>query len=315
MHVIQLVDRLRAQQPRALAPAALTVLAASLALLAGCASPPPPPPEAAVPDSLRSAADTLQETLTAAGDQVYRCHRVPAADTAVPGAAGATGATASQTLRWQPYGPEATLRDASGENVGSVAPGRYFLAYDGSFAVGKIAAATVMDANALPWVRYAIHASTRAGNGEGGRMTDVSAVIRIKTRGGMPASDVCHTEGTQLYVPYFATYLLYRSTPPAQTLPVVPSPQLLMPTHSRLPRIPAALSTASVTMPARRLPASLLPTPPLMAAAARFAATTSVPLPVAGLSAHAATVETASVDTVPASSPVPSAPLLFRTVQ
>lgn len=216
MHALPFVDRLRASQAlapanprrmRLVAPAAIALLAA----LAGCATPPPGPPDAAVPDSLRGPTpDVLQETLTAAGDQVYRCHRVPALET------GAPGSPAGQTLRWQPYGPEATLRDAQGHNVGSVAPGRYFLAYDGSFAVGKTLAATVMDAKALPWVRYGIDATTRAGDGQSGRMTNLSAVIRMNTRGGLPASDTCRVEGTQLYVPYFATYQLYRTSPLAQ---------------------------------------------------------------------------------------------------
>ncbi|NIF67722.1 DUF3455 domain-containing protein, partial [Burkholderia sp. Cy-647] len=143
-------------------------------------------------------------TLTAAGDQVYRCHRVPAQATDAP------GASVGQALRWQPYGPEAILIDARGRSVGAVTPGRYFLAHDGSFAVGKTEAATIVDASALPWVRYTIDASTRARGGRDGRMTRVSTVIRINTRGGLPASDSCRLEGTQLYVPYFATYLVYR---------------------------------------------------------------------------------------------------------
>ncbi|GAB7538336.1 DUF3455 domain-containing protein [Burkholderia sp. 3C] len=216
MHAFPFVDRLRASQAlapanprrRALAPAALALLAT----LAGCATPPPPgPPDAGVPDSLRGpTAELWQETLTAAGDQVYRCHRVTALEP------GAPGSPAGQTLRWQPYGPEATLIDAHGQSVGSVTPGRYFLAHDGSFAVGKTLAATIVDANALPWVRYGIDASTRAGDGQGGRMTNISAVIRMNTRGGIPASDACRVEGTQLYVPYFATYQLYRTSPLAQ---------------------------------------------------------------------------------------------------
>ncbi|ALK32546.1 hypothetical protein Bpla01_34470 [Burkholderia plantarii] len=184
---------------------------ALLAALAGCATPPPGPPDAAVPDALRGATpEQWQETLNAGGDEVYRCRRVAALD------AGAPGEAAGQTLRWRAYGPEATLVDAHGHNVGSIVPGRYFLSYDGSFAVAGTETATIVDANALPWVRYQVHASTNARDGSGGRMTNISTVVRINTRGGLPASDRCRLEGATLYVPYFATYLLYRRAALAQ---------------------------------------------------------------------------------------------------
>ncbi|WP_186099220.1 DUF3455 domain-containing protein [Burkholderia gladioli] len=212
MHVFPFVDRRGAHRasradipPASHAGRASLMLGLTLVLLAGCATRPPGPPDATVPDSLRGAhAEAWQETLMAVGDQVYRCRRVPAQATDTP------GASAGDTLRWLPYGPEATLVDARGRSVGALTPGRYFLAHDGSFAVGKTEAATIVDASALPWVRYTIAASTRARGGRDGRMTRVSTVIRINTRGGLPASDSCRLEGTQLYVPYFATYLVYR---------------------------------------------------------------------------------------------------------
>jgi hypothetical protein len=184
---------------------------ALLAALAGCATPPPGPPDAAVPDALRGATpEQWQETLNAGGDEVYRCRRVAALD------AGAPGEAAGHTLRWRAYGPEATLVDARGHNVGSIVPGRYFLSYDGSFAVAGTETATIVDASALPWVRYQVHASTNARDGGGGRMTNISTVVRINTHGGLPASDRCRQEGATLYVPYFATYLLYRRAALAQ---------------------------------------------------------------------------------------------------
>ncbi len=164
MHVFPFVDRRGAHRasragipPASHAGRASLMLGLTLVLLAGCATRPPGPPDATVPDSLRGAhAEAWQETLMAVGDQVYRCRRVPAQ------AADTPGASAGDTLRWLPYGPEATLVDARGRSVGALTPGRYFLAHDGSFAVGKTEAATIVDASALPWVRYTIAASTRA---------------------------------------------------------------------------------------------------------------------------------------------------------
>ncbi|WP_257757604.1 DUF3455 domain-containing protein [Burkholderia glumae] len=234
MHVFPFADRLacRRKAPRARAPEGVTTTppgaapsagascgtrarmalgACALALLAGCATAPPGPPDAAVPDALRGATtEQWQETLHAGGDEVYRCRKVAALDTDAPGQA------AGHALRWRAYGPEATLVDARGHNVGAIAPGRYFLAYDGSFAVARTETAAIVDTSALPWARYQVHASTNARDGSGGRMTHLSSVLRINTRGGLPASDRCALEGATLYVPYFATYLLYRRATLAQ---------------------------------------------------------------------------------------------------
>lgn len=194
-----------------------------LLTLGGCATPPKPPPTAndALPVALRASQDeVLQEIMTTHGDETYICRRtaLPAdplsrvdASGAVPTAVNANGARTDHTqLLWDSFGSEATLVDAGGQSVGTVAPGHYFLSYDGSYVKTTTAAESQVGANALTWARYEAGyvAAPRPGNG---RFSNISSIQRIDTSGGLPPQPACELEGSRLLVPYAATYMFYRA--------------------------------------------------------------------------------------------------------
>lgn len=192
---------------------------AGLLTLGGCATPPKPPPTAneALPVPLRASQDeVLQEVMTTHGDETYICRRTPLAADA-PSVARAVASPTSSGLRsdptqllWAPFGSEATLVDASGESVGTVAPGHYFLSYDGSYVKATTTAESQVGANVLTWARYT--ASYDAGPRPGtGRFSNVSSIQRIDTSGGLPPQAGCELEGSRLLVPYGATYMFYRA--------------------------------------------------------------------------------------------------------
>ncbi|MEM5453678.1 DUF3455 domain-containing protein [Paraburkholderia phytofirmans] len=201
--------------PPRLAPSlrpSLTCLAACCALaLAACATPPMPPPtsDASLPTELRAGQhEVLQEVMTTHGDETYVCRRIKAATQ--PGMALPGVARDGTQLLWDPLGSEAILVDSNGQSAGTVAPGRYFLSYDGSYVIGKVAAESQVGANALTWVRYTARFVAAPRPGEG-RFADISSIQRIDTSGGLPPQPDCEVEGAHLLVPYGATYMFYRA--------------------------------------------------------------------------------------------------------
>jgi hypothetical protein len=221
----------------------LIVLLGSIGLLmlGGCATPRKPPPTAndALPVALRASQDeVLQEIMTTHGDETYICRRTalpsdPLTRFGAPSAASTTGTvggvrTDHTQLLWDPFGSEATLVDAGGQSVGTVAPGHYFLSYDGSYVKTTTVAESQVGANALTWARYdaGYVAAPRPGNG---RFSNISSIQRIDTSGGLPPQPTCEIEGSRLLVPYAATYMFYRAkgvapiasstTPAASTAP------------------------------------------------------------------------------------------------
>jgi hypothetical protein len=196
-----------------LRPSIICLVACSLLALAGCATPPEPPPPTAdesLPVALRASQDeVLQEVITAHGDETYICRRIKASAAAPPDMLPGVARDGTQLL-WDPSGSEATLVDAAGQSVGTVAPGRYFLSYDGSYVIGNVAAESQVSANALTWARYTARFVAAPRPGEG-RFADVSSIQRIDTSGGLPPQPSCELEGVHLLVPYAATYMFYRA--------------------------------------------------------------------------------------------------------
>jgi hypothetical protein len=195
-------------------PSLVCLASGCLLALAACATtsrtPPPTANESLPPDLRAGQNEVLQEVMTTHGDETYVCRRIKS-DLPAVGAALQPGMARDDTqLRWDPLGSEALLVDASGQSVGTVAPGRYFLAYDGSYVIGKVAAESQVGANALTWVRYTARFVAARRPGEG-RLADISSIQRIDTSGGLPPLPTCELEGAHLLVPYGATYMFYRA--------------------------------------------------------------------------------------------------------
>jgi hypothetical protein len=195
-----------------IAPGALPSIGAlTLMALYGCAAPVPPTPNASLPAMLQPAPDeVLQEVVTTRdGDETYICHRTPKPPAGMP-IAPVPGISADGTqLLWTEVGPAAMLVDAEGDSIGTVAPADHFLAYDGSYVVGKTFAESPVKRNALTWARYTVKfvATPRPGDG---RFANVSSIQRIDTTGGLPTDPSCKQEGEHLFVPFTATYKIYR---------------------------------------------------------------------------------------------------------
>ncbi|WP_242665754.1 DUF3455 domain-containing protein [Paraburkholderia ginsengiterrae] len=171
--------------------------------LAACALPPSqaqqiPPANATLPASLRATPqEILQDVLTAVGDTTYSCRRD------------------GNRLSWVGTGSEATLVDAARQSVGTVAPGRYFTAYDGSYMIGRVTGEEIVTTRALPWQRLAARFNAGGARQGEGRFARSTSVQRVQTTGGLPPVTACDQEGTSLFVPYTATYLFYRAAEPA----------------------------------------------------------------------------------------------------
>ncbi|WP_164707852.1 DUF3455 domain-containing protein [Paraburkholderia phosphatilytica] len=196
-------------------PDALAALAGIGVLLAlsGCATPPPPPTaNESLPATLQSRPDeVLQEVVTTShGDENYICRRTPPslANLTTPPTRG-VAADGTQLL-WAEVGSESMLVDANGESIGTVVPAQHFLAYDGSYVIGTPFAETQVKPGTLTWARYAAKFDAAPRPGEG-RFANVSSIQRIDTTGGLPLQPECTQEGEHLYVPYTATYMIYRT--------------------------------------------------------------------------------------------------------
>jgi hypothetical protein len=167
-----------------------TVLAAALS---ACAAPPTPPENAALPESLRVPSSAiLEQTLTTSGDSMFRCMRTP------------------DGLQWRYQGSVATLVDPSGRDVGTITPGGYFLAYDGSYVITRVDAQTLDSTDSLPWVHLSARFNVNGQSDQTNLFGGTRYVQRITTKGGLPKSADCAIEGIYEYAPYSATYMLYR---------------------------------------------------------------------------------------------------------
>ena len=164
-----------------------------LMMLGACAAPPVlPPVNSSLPQSLQApTGDMLDDVLISGGDIVYQCDRNPA------------------ELDWIYLGAESTLFNSSGENVGTVLPGGYFTADDESYVKTQIDAQEVVSQENLPWARFGARL-TAGSPTSAGRFARTALIQRVNTIGGLPPTRTCEPDGSMIYVPYSATYMIYR---------------------------------------------------------------------------------------------------------
>jgi hypothetical protein len=158
----------------------LTFLSVSLLPLPGAAGP--------LPDAISAPGEIPVATVHAVGSQVYECKADPAAG----------------TLTWQFREPIATLF-ISGQTVGRHYAGPHWELIDGSTVQGKVAARAPAASNGdIPLLKLGV--SGRRGEG---RLSDVSTIQRINTKGGV-ATGACTEAGAFLSVPYTSDYTFLR---------------------------------------------------------------------------------------------------------
>lgn len=171
--------------------------------LGGCASSAAPSEEAAsevnaalstaacpagVPAALAPAADqTLKFSLTGTGVQIYVCN----------GAA------------WTLFGPQANLTNDDGKLAATHFFGPTWQGIDGSSVVGAKAAAATVDPSAVPWLLL----NAVSHGGDDGRFSDVTAIQRLSTVGGLAPTDGCDAAhpGAIAQIPYSAQYMFYKA--------------------------------------------------------------------------------------------------------
>jgi Protein of unknown function (DUF3455) len=133
-------------------------------------------------------------TLHAEGAQLYECK----ADSGNKPQAGA--------LTWQFREPVATLI-LDGKTVGRHYAGPAWDYYDGSGVTGKVTASTPgATSNDIPWLKLEV-----VDHRNSGILSDVTAVQRINTRGGLVQGS-CERAGDFLSVPYSADYVFLRGS-------------------------------------------------------------------------------------------------------
>lgn len=168
---------------------------AVLTNLAACTTAPPaqmPPTNASLPMPLQVGADELLgDVYTGSGTQTYVCRR------------------SAERLTWQDAGSEASLFDAAHVEIGAIVAGDYFTAHDDSIFAGRVAAEAEMAPVTLPWQRI-VKRYTAGSPEKYGRLTQITSIQRVLTAGGIPLASTCGIDGQSIFVPYAATYLLYR---------------------------------------------------------------------------------------------------------
>jgi Protein of unknown function (DUF3455) len=173
--------------PEGTAGEALTGLSPSASVdLASRRFPPPlPSPTLAVP-----AGNELEFGYPAVGVQIYACQAT------------------STTFAWVFQAPEANLFDRRGRVVAAHFAGPTWEAKDGSKVVGAKIAAFTVDPSAIPWLL--LQAASHSGDG---RMSEVSYIQRLETRGGVAPATGCDAShvGDIARVDYTATYFFYES--------------------------------------------------------------------------------------------------------
>lgn len=142
------------------------------------------PSELAVPEGNR-----LAFSYQATGQQVYKC--------------------LDDGTAWKLDHPNADLVDDGGQPAGTHSAGPTWTALDGSAVTGKAppAASVPSPEGSIPWLK--LEANTHAGSG---RMSNVSFIQRLKTKGGAAPAGTC-TPGATLDVDYSATYSFYEAAP------------------------------------------------------------------------------------------------------
>jgi hypothetical protein len=224
---------LQALQPARLLRAAAGLGALGLMLAgAGCAVPQIDASANLPPEVAPARGEVADGVLYAQGTMRYQCARALLAADA-PSPHGAFGprfapppfAADSFGYAWKPVGTLARLYDEAGRMVGLVTPEGYYTAEDGSYVVAHVASAVQPDPQALPWTRETIRLRESSAFGAG-RFSQINAIVRTQTVGGLAPEQPCGLQGVSVAVPYFATYVTFRgataphgAASPARTAP------------------------------------------------------------------------------------------------
>jgi hypothetical protein len=148
--------------------ALITVLSITLAE-AQTAPQKEPPPD--VPDAIQTPAGLEVAVYAhATGSQIYTCQ------------AGAGGKFA-----WTLKAPDAELHDRKDKVIGHHSAGPTWKLNDGSEVTGKAAAhVDSLDPDSIPWLLISV--VSHSGKGQ---LSDVTAIQRVRTHGGMPPAEGC----------------------------------------------------------------------------------------------------------------------------
>jgi hypothetical protein len=151
-----------------------------------------------VPEKLKAPTDqALAVELQAAGFQVYVC---------------GTAQDDATRFVWTLKAPEADLFDASGKKIGKHYGGPTWEANDGSKVVGEVKARDDgPDPAAIPWLLLSAKATSGSGI-----LSKTASVQRLRTVGGKAPVAGCNQPahaGTEVRVPYTATYYFYAAKP------------------------------------------------------------------------------------------------------
>jgi hypothetical protein len=136
--------------------------------------------------------------LHAEGVQIYQCEVVNPAARAL-------------RYRWVLTGPDAILTDAKGDKIGKHYAGPTWEGSDGSKVIAdKKLVETTPKPPAVPWLL--LKGMSHEGDG---KFSKVTYIRRVDTEGGAaPAAPDSAYQGTELRVPYKATYIFYGAAKP-----------------------------------------------------------------------------------------------------
>ena len=146
-----------------------------------------------VPATLAPAADqSIKFAAHGVGVQIYMCN-----------------ATAAGGFAWTFVAPQANLFNDDGKLIGTHFIGPTWQGNDGSTVAAARAAGATLDASAIPWLL--LNATGHAD--VVGKFSDVSAVQRLATVGGIAPTSACDSSnlGSLAQVPYTAEYVFYRT--------------------------------------------------------------------------------------------------------
>lgn len=149
--------------------ALVTFLSLTLAKAQNAAPQREPPPD--VPDSIQAPAGSkVALYVHATGSQIYACQ-----------------ASAEGKFAWTLRGPDADLHDRKDKMIGHHSAGPTWKLNDGSEVTAKAAAhVDSLDPDSVPWLL--LNVVSHSGKGE---LSDVTAIQRVRTHGGMPPAEGC----------------------------------------------------------------------------------------------------------------------------
>lgn len=111
---------------------------------------------------------------------------------------------AADKSEWVLKGPDATLYDGKGAEIGKHYAGPSWSLDDGSLITGDVAAKDPgPDANAIPWLLLKV----KSNNGKG-LLAKAASIQRIETVGGLAPKGPCKP-GDEVRAPYSATYRFF----------------------------------------------------------------------------------------------------------